>query len=555
MEMRYCVLAACVLNLAVAFCAGEDSCERITQKRRIIAAGWDIGNATIKSFASETNRFAQLPLDGMRFALYAKTKDGKKVIASPSKAMDGERWDVGIFDDQLDAARAISSLPNMKHCFIGVRGAPNKRIEWTDDKTWATVAHNFALLAKFAKDANFKGIIFDCEDYSKARQFYIGDGDPEWPVLRKLVRQRGREVYRAVFAAYPEITVFRWQFLNPDKAAFEMCADVRLHREMGRRSLSYDFIDGLYDVLPSTARIVAAEEHLYDRLAEKGEMFRGYALEKRYCADMVDPIHRSKYLLQTSVGFALYLDAFRADNTKSPYYRKPDLYGSHLNCLLANVEQAVKATDEYVWLWGEKRGWAHWNWSPVWTKRQTWEEELPGLSEGLFRIKNPIGYAKWKLGKLRAEKAKNMLPNGDCASLDGYGFWHREKRAAAAMTHDPETGCREKGALLLTDMRGCATFFVNGLNPSERYLVAVRCKAEDDAGFSASIRWRKDGKWDFGLTGCLFENAGVDADGWMLLTGIVEVPKEANGLGLLLTSESRKGQKVWFDDCEMYRIP
>ena len=555
MEMRYCVLAACVLNLAVAFCAGEDSCERITQKRRIIAAGWDIGNATIKSFASETNRFAQLPLDGMRFALYAKTKDGKKVIASPSKAMDGERWDVGIFNDQLDAARAISSLPNMKHCFIGVRGAPNKRIEWTDDKTWATVAHNFALLAKFAKDANFKGIIFDCEDYSKARQFYIGDGDPEWPVLRKLVRQRGREVYRAVFAAYPEITVFRWQFLNPDKAAFEMCADVRLHREMGRRSLSYDFIDGLYDVLPSTARIVAAEEHLYDRLAEKGEMFRGYALEKRYCADMVDPIHRSKYLLQTSVGFALYLDAFRADNTKSPYYRKPDLYGSHLNCLLANMEQAVKATDEYVWLWGEKRGWARWNWSPVWTKRQTWEEELPGLSEGLFRIKNPIGYAKWKLGKLRAEKAKNMLPNGGCASLDGYGFWHREKRAAAALTHDPETGCREKGALLLTDMRGCATFFVNGLNPSERYLVAVRCKAEDDAGFSASIRWRKDGKWDFGLTGCLFENAGVDADGWMLLTGIVEVPKEANGLGLLLTSESRKGQKVWFDDCEMYRIP
>ena len=555
MEMRYCVLAACVLNLAVAFCVGEDSCERITQKRRIIAAGWDIGNATIKSFASETNRFAQLPLDGMRFALYAKTKDGKEVVASPSKAMDGMDWDVGIFDDQLDAARAISSLPNMKHCFVGVRGAPNKRIEWTDDKTWASVAHNFAVLAKFAKDANFKGVIFDCEDYCKARQFYITDGDPELPLLRKLVRQRGREVYRAVFAAYPEITVFRWQFLNPDKTAFERCADVRQLRETGRRSLSYDFIDGLYDVLPPTARVVAAEEHLYDRLAEKGEMFRGYALEKRYCADMIDPIHRAKFLLQTSIGFALYLDAFRADNEKSPFYRKPDLYGSHLNCLLANLEQAAKATDEYVWLWGEKRGWAHWNWSPVWTTRQTWEEELPGLSEGLFRIRNPIGYAKWKLEMLRSAKAVNVLPNGNCASLEGYGLWQREKRAAAALTHDPETGCREKGALLLTDMRGCATFFVNGLNPSERYLVAVRCKAEDDAGFSASISWRKDGKWDFGLTGCLFENAGVDADGWMLLTGIVEVPKEANGLGLLLTSESRKGQKVWFDDCEMYRIP
>ena len=219
MKKRYCVLATCVFNLA-ALCAGENSGDWISQRRKVIAAGWDIGNTTIESFASESNKFAQLPLDGLRFALYAKTKDGKEVVASPSKAMDGVDWDVGIFDDQLDAARAISSLPNMKHCFVGVRGAPNKRIEWIDDKTWASVAHNFAVLAKFAKDANFKGVIFDCEDYCKARQFYITDGDPELPLLRKLVRQRGREVYRAVFAAYPEITVFRWQFLNPDKTAF-----------------------------------------------------------------------------------------------------------------------------------------------------------------------------------------------------------------------------------------------------------------------------------------------------------------------------------------------
>ena len=106
MKKRYCVLATCVFNLA-ALCAGENSGDWISQRRKVIAAGWDIGNTTIESFASESNKFAQLPLDGLRFALYAKTKDGKEVVASPSKAMDGVDWDVGIFDDQLDAARAI----------------------------------------------------------------------------------------------------------------------------------------------------------------------------------------------------------------------------------------------------------------------------------------------------------------------------------------------------------------------------------------------------------------------------------------------------------------
>ena len=190
--------------------------------------------------------------------LYGKSRDGS-IVAAPTKAMDGVDWPWDIFDDQLQQAQAIASLPNMRHCFIGVRGAPNRRIAWTDDRTWASVAHNFAVLARFARKAGFKGLIPDCEDYEKSRQFFLSDDDPELAETRRLARQRGREIHKAIFAEYPDITLFRWQFLNPDKTAFERCDDVTLFNTAGAgiQSLSVDFINGIYDALPESARIVA----------------------------------------------------------------------------------------------------------------------------------------------------------------------------------------------------------------------------------------------------------------------------------------------------------
>jgi len=548
------LLSACILCIGSVFAVdgGNHPGESVRRTRRIIAAGWDCGNLPLANFATETNVLARLPLDGIRFCLYGKFKD-RKYVATPTKAMDGVDWPWYLFDDQLPVARSIASLPNMRHCFIGVRGSPNRRIDWTDDKSWASVAHNFAVLARFARNAGFKGLIMDCEDYEKARQYFLDENDPELEQTRWLVRKRSREIHSAIFAEYPDMTLFRWQFLNPDKTAFERCDDVTLFNRVGRQSLSVDFINGIYDVLPKSARIVAAEEHLYDRLAEKDEFFRGYALEKRYSACRLDPQHIEKFRMQTSVGFALYLDAFRPDNEKSPYYRDPSLYGSHLKCLLDNVEQAAKITDEYVWLWGEERGWSHWK-GTVWDKHKTWEEEFPGLREGLNRIKDPVGFAYRKLMSLRESGASNLVDNASCETMRGYGSWQREKRPNARFELDPVVGCRKPGSLRLTDFRGCATKFLTGLKPGERYLLAVRCKAEGDAAVSASLSWRRGGAWDFKINGRILDESVMEKPDWRLLTGMVVVPDTVDGMGICLNAESRKGQRVWFDDLEIYEL-
>lgn len=545
------VCIACTFS-ALAAEGGEAPGESIRRTRRIIAAGWDYGNVSLSAFAGETNVLARLPLDGIRFSLHGRFKD-RKYVASTGKAMDGIDWPWDLFDDQLPAARSIASLPNMRHCFIGARGAPNRRIAWTDDKGWASVAHNFAVLARFARKAGFKGLIVDCEDYGKARQYFLADDDPELGETRRLARQRSREIHSAIFSEYPGITLFRWQFVNPKKEAFEQCEDVTLLNRAGRQSLSVDFINGIYDVMPETARIVAAEEHLYDRLAEKDEFFRGYALEKRFGPEMLDPRHAEKFLMRTSVGFALYLDAFRADNAKSPYYRDPAFYGSPLKCLLANVEQATKITDEYLWLWGELRGWSRWK-HKSWSKRKTWEEEFPGLTDGLLRIKDPVGYAYGKLPQLRAAGASNLVDNASCETKRGYGSWQREKRPDARFDVDPAEGCRAPGALRLTDFRGCATKFLDGLKPGERYLLAVRCKVEGDANASVTVSWRCKGKWNFKIKGRILDESVMEKPGWRLLTGMIVVPDTIDGMGICLGAESRKGQRVWFDDLEVYRL-
>ena len=555
LAMKVVSLALAGTGVIASVCASEVGAtpgESVRRTRRIIAAGWDFGNVSLKNFAQETNAIARLPLDGVRFSLHGKFKDSDYVAAT-HKAMDGVDWPWDVFDDQLETARTIASLPNMRHCFIGVRGAPNRRIAWTDDKGWGSVAHNFAVLARFARRAGFKGLIMDCEDYKKAKQFFLAEDDPELSETRQLARRRGREIHKAIFAEYPDMTLFRWQFLNPDKTAFERCDDVKVFNTAGRQALAVHFINGIYDVLPEGARIVSAEEHLYDRLAEKGDFFRGYALEKRYDASRLDPQHRVKFQMQTSIGFALYLDAFRSDNAKSPYYRNPDLYGSHVDCLLANVEQAAKITDEYVWLWGEMCGWAHWK-NSVWVNRKTWEEELPGLSEGLCRIKDPIGYACRKLAQLRAAGASNLVDNASCETARGYGSWQREARPNARFDADPAMGCRAAGALRLTDFRGCATKLLTGLKPGQRYLLAVRCKSEGDAGVGANLSWRRGDKWDFKINGRMFDDAGEERRDWRLLVGMAVVPETIDGMGVCLTAESRKGQRVWFDDLEVYEL-
>ena len=527
--------------------------------RRYVAAGWDLGNSTIPQLARMADRFATLPLDGVRISLRATNERGEPVGGpGPTSALDGDEWAWDLFDNQLDAARAITGQPNMKHCFLGVRGAPNRRLDWRDDEAWRKVAHNFAVIARFAKKTGFRGMIPDFEDYLHVYQYRLQNGDPDWTETARLARRRGREIFGAVFAEYPDITLFFWHFLNPWMRDFETCENVGMLRRESQ-NLFYDVLDGLYDVLPPSARIVACEEQLYDRRVQEHGFFRGYALERRLNADLLSPENRARFAAQTSLGFDLYLDAFSDHGPSSPYYRGEEGYPSRLGCLFANREEASKASDEYVWFWGEKHPWVNWGHRDIYRTNTTWEATMPGLSEGLRRIKDPVRYAVSKLREFRAGGASNLVANAACSARDGYILWQqradRNGSADGTLDVDPAEGCRAAGSIVMTGVKGSATVHIRGLRPGERYVAAVRVKAEGDAAVSAAIAWTKDRKWDFGLTRRRLEAAGGNGKGWTLLVAVCTVPEGADGLGLNVGSTARPGQRVWFDDVEIYRLP
>jgi len=527
--------------------------------RRYIAAGWDLGNSSIPQLARMADRFATLPLDGVRIVLRAVDDKGNPTKGpSPRTAIAGDEWAWDYFDNQLEAARTITSQPNMKHCFLGVRGAPNRRMDWRDDEAWRKFAHNLAVIARFARKAGFKGIIPDFEDYDHVYQYVLQNDDPDLKETAALARKRGREIFGAVFAEHPDITLFFWHFLNPWMRDFETCENVSMLRSESQ-NLFYDILDGLYDVLPPTARIVACEEQLYDRRVQEHGFFKGYALERRLDAELLSPENRSKFAAQTSLGFDLYLDAFSDHGPSSQYYRGEEGYPSRLECFFANLAEASKATDEYVWFWGEKHPWVNWGHRDFYRTNTTWEATMPGLSEGLRRIKDPLRYGVAKLRELRAGGASNLVANADCSTKDGYVFWQqradRNGSADGTLEVDADEGCCAPGSLVMTGVKGSATWHLRGLRPGERYLAAVQVKAEGDARVSANAAWTKNGKWNFKITRRRLENVGSNGKGWTLLVAVITVPEGADGLGLNIGSAARPNQRVWFDDVEVYRIP
>src|SRR5207302_1841281 len=90
--------------------------------------------------------------------------------------------------------------------------------------------------------------------------------------------------------------------------------------------------------------------------------------------ELVSPENRAKYRAQVQIGFGIYLDAYRNPPT-SPWYI--DGKGSpRVDRLQANLAAALRATDEYVWVRGEKARW--WPSPKSEGAPPTWAEALPG---------------------------------------------------------------------------------------------------------------------------------------------------------------------------------
>jgi hypothetical protein len=146
------------------------------------------------------------------------------------------------------------------------------------------------------------------------------------------------------------------------------------------------YFNGMLDVIPPEARFVDGAEH-YSLTATKDQYIKDAFTQQTRAIRFVEPENRAKYRAQHRVGNTIYLDMFAIDqNPKNHWYHKP-VNGSRLEHFRLNIEQALTASGEYVWIYGEHAG-NLFDWSGNWRKNKpTWESVIPGMTETLLLAK------------------------------------------------------------------------------------------------------------------------------------------------------------------------
>ena len=546
-------------------CTGvQGGCEVLYEtspRKRFIAAGWDVEAAHPAELAANVDKLERLPLDGVVFSLRGTRPDGRDV--APTNVMNGGAWPSDAFADNRSAVRAITACSNMRHCFVGFRASPSRRLDWRDDAAWSAFATNVALLAREAREGGVKGLCPDFEDYHHVWQYVLMDGDPGWDECTALARRRGAEVFGAAFREFPQMTLFLWHFFAHTWTAkfYDQAADVARHVS-DRRDLYPSFLNGILDAMPAGARLVDGEES-YGNVASSNLFYKSYADRRRLAPIQISPENQAKFKLQTSAAVSVFLDAYLEGNSTSKYYLGPDAKGSHLGHLLEDLGQASRATDEYVWLWGQRYNYAHWKRpepvpgrKPGWfLGRRTWEDALPGLMRGMRQLSDPNAFARALRARLRAEGASNLVQNSSCETEKGYGFWQDRRFGNGSGGLDASVGERGAAPSVCADgAYGTRVVAINGVKPGERYLVRAASKGQGDATHYLHVGWTKAGAWADSRNNRQIPCVGTDAEGWNDNLGVVTVPEGVDGLRLCLGFKLRKGQRAWFDNVECYRL-
>ena len=462
--------------------------------QKFIGHGWDLLKATPEAAIAHADEFDRSGLDGITVCLYGKRPDGSKF--GLTTIMLDAPWEYRLLEPRLGALRKFKEHPGLKESFLMFWLAPQKRLAWDDDASWSRFAGNLRVLAKLGAAAGMKGYFVDGEDYPKSRQFFYdmkNDG-LDYDRTCKLARRRGAEVFGALFAEHPDATLLSFWFLSFNQSY----ASQRNPSASVRRSgdLWPAFINGILDVMPDTATFVDGDEHAYNyKSADKD--FYVKSLNQRHSLGLLDPKNRPKYLARLSIGFGIYLDMCK----------KPE----DMAWLACNIAQAAEVSTEYVWIYGERNNWVGWNK----VGEKTWEQEIPGLADVLFSIKDPDGFMKRKLAEMRtAGKAVNEFKN----MKDGFSTWKKDSQKTVF----------ELDAGIWRVSKGEGSVLA-GLSAKEGefYATSVAFRGKD---VKANVHWRRKGAFDWNKPEIPMFFGPPDENGWRHAAAAALVPTDVDEL-------------------------
>ena len=420
--MNKCVVAVltALLALGSAFAAVEP---------KFVAMGQDLRLMMAKDFEKYAAQFDATPYDGVCAYPRALLPGGGELYVK--NISHGPEWTDAAFADQIPVYRKlVAEHRAFKHLFFYGFRCPEQHIAWRDDATWARYARNLGVLARFAKASGAKGILVDWEDYHKTLQFTRQGTDPGYEDCKRLARQRGRELFGAIFRDFPDATVgFFW--LLSEKRRYFHWQDPVVAAKL-ESDLWPSFVNGIYDALPPTVRMIEASENSY-RYDYKTLDFHVAADEyRRREQELLEPENRAKWKLQTEIGFSQYPDVLVRDPTEA-WYIGP-VAGSRLEHFRRNLSDAAELTDGYVFFWGERHPHVVLDDALLNTQRLkdhrlvTWDTRLPGFYRTLAAVKDPEKGMRDRIAELKAAgKLINLARQGVTKQLIGgveHGEWY-----------------------------------------------------------------------------------------------------------------------------------
>lgn len=525
---------------------------------KYVAHGWDLLGVCPEDVLVQAKAFERIGIDGVTLNVGGRLPDGREIAST--QAMTGPAWTREAVAATVPVLRGITRHPALRESFALSLWQPAKRLAWTDDSAWTRFATNMSVLAWLVREGGLRGIFVDGEDYPLAHQFEWRPGDPPYNDCARLARRRGSEVFGAIFREYPNITFLSFWLLSNTREYLTALDPHDL--AISRRDLWPAFVNGMLDVLPPSARFADGCEIGYEYEAARNEFFASAHRQRVNLAGLVEPENREKYRRQLLAGFGLYIDSY-VNATNEPFH-KDAFGGSRLAHFAANLRQASEAADAYIWLYGERHPWIEWR--PEASRRfagkPTWGDALPGFSDLLRGVKNPMAFLDDDVPAERRDG--NLFAAGDCRCVKaisgfvpnvlpaGVQSWQNEKKRIGDMGVDGAAG-EGDGMCLRADCveEGCFLVEIPTVKFGEVYAVAASGKG---TRVGAIVYWKRNGAWQWQHHGTTLAFADMKATGWRRGRSLVFVPDGVDSLVLQLQTHLEPGESVWYDNVFIRRV-
>ena len=198
--MRMIAKSLLVVGVACAVALNADA----EVRKKAIGCGWCFNSTTVDDFLANADAFDEVGLDGVLVWLRGRNGQGKAV---GMRNIYTEDWSYEMFAPMVPKLKKMTEHRAFRDNFLITFRSPRTRIAWTDDAAWARLGENMRVAACIARDGGCRGLQMDTEDYSRAWQFVRAPNDPPYDELCQMARKRGAEVFRGVFAEYPDVVV------------------------------------------------------------------------------------------------------------------------------------------------------------------------------------------------------------------------------------------------------------------------------------------------------------------------------------------------------------